>query len=86
MTLIGGEDYVVHNSSLISFPNPSRSNTQICIPIVILDENIVELNESFSVAISTSHNIAPSGPLTITIINDDSKCLQKLIQTLQEML
>ena len=77
---------MVPNSSLISFPNPSRGNTQICIPIAIVDDNIVELNESFSVVISTSYKITPSGPLMITIVNDDSKRLQKLIQILQEIL
>jgi len=74
---VDGVDYVVGNTSII-IPASRVSRTQRCggLSLTVLDDTVVEGDETFTVFLSTPHEpsrvrIHNSGRQDITIVDDD---------------
>ncbi len=79
-------DYSPVVSQQVTFPAGSGVGSQQCINIVIVNDNINEANEQFSLSLTAGQNseIGNPGAATVTIIDDDSKlvCLYIPVWTL----
>lgn len=73
-TFIGGVDFSRQIPSTLEFRSGGGTSTQVTVTIV--DDNTVEMNEEFSVQISSTLNsrvtVQPS-MATVTITDDDGK-------------
>jgi len=74
--VIGDIDYL-ENSTMLLFPSNSSNNAQECINILIVDDNILEPNQTFSVLLNTSDSDVnvQNGRLEIIIVDNDCEFL-----------
>ena len=70
-----GEDYIGIDT-MLTFPNPSNSGSKSCVNITIINDMVVESNETFSAILSTSDpNVRLQNNVSVITIVDagDSK-------------
>ena len=70
-------DFVKIDSLSLTFPAYSPIGTAKCVNITIIDDNITENNESFSIILEAPEtiNLFPNSSKEIVIIDNDSKLL-----------
>ena len=74
--LVAGLDYMLPQPVDITFP---RGQQEVLVPITILDDNITEGNESFTVALTSSGDVVfTQQDTTIIIIDNDGKPVNKI--------
>lgn len=76
-------DYVpVSSAQLISFSGGSGMGTDECIDVGIINDGNNEQSESFFLSLTAGANsqLGTPGTATVTIIDDDGKCLAQLTQ------
>jgi len=73
---VAGADYVLQSVN-ISF---SRGQQEVTVPITIVDDNITEGNESFTVALSSTGEVVfTQEDTTVIIIDNDGKSMNKIV-------
>ena len=74
LTCTDGDDFVGVSPTNIEL-TPSNINMLICVNITIIDDDIVEDEETFSCVLSSNDSAVVFSPNTsvVTIIDDDSK-------------
>ncbi len=70
-------DYLPINTTVIFTPQSSAS---MCITVTIIDENIPEIDETFSINLSTGDNLVQfaTQSLTVTIPSNDGMLLNEI--------
>ena len=75
--ITGGEDYTTVDTQLTFQPQPEGQTTMQCVDVPIVDDGILEANETFIAQLRSDNPdiIADtsSDSATVEIINDDSK-------------
>lgn len=79
----GPDDYISVSSVELTF-HPATATEPHCEDIQIRNEEILENEERFSIFLTSSDSAIDISPstATVTIQNDDSKLLSKLVQIL----
>lgn len=74
--LSGNHDYSSLSTSLTFLPGDTVGSAPRCVTINILDDNVVENEEEFTVALSSSSVIQPTNTtaINVTIYEDPSDC------------
>ena len=74
-TVAAPNDYVAIDDVVMFGPSDMLSSTD-CVPLTIISDSVVELNENFSLLLTSEDpavNVAPGQEATITILDDDGK-------------
>lgn len=74
VTATADSDYISLSSSSLVFPDGSNSGDMQCMDIAITNDEILEINETFTVSLTvlTQRVMAVNAVTAITIIDDES--------------
>ena len=75
-TVAAPNDYVAIDDNIVMFGPSDTLNSTDCVPLTIISDSVVELNENFSLLLTSEDpavNVAPVQEATITILDDDGK-------------
>ena len=74
-----GEDFLEFNFSRLTFPSDSSSGAQLCRIVEVLDDLILEPNQTFSIILSSTHSFVNSIVNQSLIIIEDNDCKLVLV-------
>ena len=75
---MSGSDYTEVNMTSVVFPVGSENNDTLCVNITIMDDNLIEGDEVFTVTVMSAFDTSQTigiGVTDVTILDDESNNL-----------